>query len=159
MNEDAYAAKQKRVTELMDKSLPELQKILEDATKLKLIELIEDLEPAISRLVTDNLRTIVGTALGFDTRWSQWECKGDSPINRAIGERALAQIKLLFPDFMAKLTADTKFQEQVDAAITRNYEYQFKRKISERVETWMSEESQRQSSAIIAGLKPPEEKK
>lgn len=159
MNDDAYDAKQKRVTALMDKSLPELQKILEDATKLKLIELIENLEPTISKLVSDNLKQIVGTALGFDTKWSQWEVKGDSQISRAIGELALAQIKLVFPDFMVKVIADKEFQSKLDAAITRHYDYQVKRKITERVETWMSEEAQRQSTAIINTLKPPEEKK
>ena len=159
VNDDAYDAKQKRVTALMDKSLPELQKILEDATKLKLIELIENLEPNISKLVSDNLRNIVGSALGFETKWSQWEVKSESPITRAIGELAMAQIKLVFPDFMVKMLADKDFQSKLDVAITRHYDYQFKRKISERVETWMSEEAQRQSTAIIEQLKPPEGKK
>jgi hypothetical protein len=143
----------------MGKSLPELQKILEDATKLKLIALIDDLDVNVNKVISDNLKQIIGVALGFDTRWSQWETKADSPITRAIGELALAQIKLIFPDFLERVIADEEFKSKLDAAITRNYEYHYKRKITEQVETWMGEEAHRRSSVIINALKPPEEKK
>jgi hypothetical protein len=72
-----------------------------------------DLEVNVKNLVLNNLVTIIGgAALGFDLSWGRWEVKNhnESPITRAIGDLALANIKLVMPDFIERLHTDAKLK-------------------------------------------------
>lgn len=161
MNEDEERDKRnRRISELMGKSLPELREMLENETKAQLARLIVDLEINVRNLILNHLGTIVGTALGFDLSWGRWEVKGhnESPITRALGELALANIKLVMPDYIERLHSDTKLQEEMQAGLSKDYDYKLKRKIAENLENWVSNEAKRQSDLVIASLKPPEKK-
>ncbi len=153
MNEnDLVAKKEKRIQELTRKSIPELQQILERETKEQLVRLIADLEENIRGIVISDLRRILGTALGFDCTWSRWELKQDSPITRALGELALAHIKIALPDFIENIHSDAVIEEKMTDALTRDYGYRLQRKIAEQLEQWVQAEATKRSGAAIAAL-------
>jgi hypothetical protein len=161
MNESEERVKRDlRISELMGKSIPELQKVLEEETKRQLARLIVDLEVNVKNLVLNNLVTIVGAALGFDLSWGRWEVKNhnESPITRAIGDLALANIKLVMPDFIEHLHADAKIQAAMKGAISQDYSYRLQRKITESIDAWVVDEAKKQSDTIIAALKLPGKK-
>jgi hypothetical protein len=160
MNENEERAKrEQRILELMSKSLPELREILEKETKEQLVRLIVDLEINVRNIILNHLATIIGGAMGFDLSWGRWEIKSnESPITRALGELALANIKLVMPDFIDRLHTDTKLKAQIEEGLQKDYDYRLKRKIAENLDTWVSNEAKRQSDLIISAIKPPEKK-
>jgi hypothetical protein len=129
--------------------------------KEQLVRLIVDLEINVRNIILNHLGPIIGGAMGFDLSWGRWEIKStESPITRALGELALANIKLVMPDFIARLHSDAKLKAQVEEGLQKDYDYRLKRKIADHLDTWVSEEAKRQSELIIASIKPkPPEKK
>lgn len=161
MNENEERVRRdQRVAELMGKTIPELQQILERETKEQLVNMIADLEGNVRHLILTHLDTIIGTAMGFDRSWGRWEVKShnESPITRALGELALANIKLVMPDYIDRLHSATELRAAMEEGLRKDYDYKLRRKVSENLESWLTGEAKRQSDLIIASLKPPEKK-
>lgn len=143
-------------------SLEELKKELEARTKAALVEEIEQINTTVVSLVQQHARDIIAGALGFDARWGRWEVdrtnQRQSAISNALGQLALEHIQLVVPDFVAEMKVEISKVDFMQSAGRRDYAEQLKRLIADRMYKFVEEESVRQSTELIAQLKPPEKK-
>jgi hypothetical protein len=148
--------KEKRIRELEEKSVADLQNMLEVKTRRHLAEMLDDFEARMQQLLDRKFEEIVGALLGFDRSFGRWELRSNSDKSAtaiALAQIASAQIQLLMPDALDKLKQSDVFMRAFEHATARDFEYKVRREVSKAVDDWIEKEAKDRAEKAIATLK------
>lgn len=141
-----------RRADLGSRSIEQLQELLQALVKEELVTFLADPEVHIRSVIYSELRKIVLTLIGVDAAWSDWRIKDNSPVGNQVGNMVLAQLQLALPDFIRDLSVSAETREKITKTMTADYEQRLRDQVGRELESWITTEAKKVSSAVIDNL-------